>query len=871
MGDSASSAKSGLGLPSKLPLYTSPDGVAKYLRKCHELFTWQLQERPAAKAGTSNTFVLQDGPPYANGSLHIGHAVNKTIKDIICRAKVAQGMRVDFVPGSDCHGLPIELKVLEILGLRQQENVDPYSLELRSKAKSYVQDVVEEHIQVFKSWGLMADWDNHWKTMDQDFELRELRIFQTVAKRGLIFRSNQPVYWSPSTHTALAEAELEYEDSDSTAVFIKFPLTTEMDSRPLNVVVWTAEPWTLPANQAIAVSRNLKYVVACSKRHGNLIIAESRLGFLKEKLHGDLAIINEIPSRILTEQSYSNLSVFDDGLQKRRIIYADFVTATTGTGLVHCAPGHDFDAYQALQSRIHAGTVENKSVVDDFGRFTEAACPTNPALLQGQFCLEEGTESILKFLRLEGTILASYKLRRQHPIDWRSKGSVIIRATTQWFLDISWIKSDILAALERVQFQPASGKAQLLSFIGKRNDWCISRQRPWGVPLPALYHKETGEAILTNESVDHIIKVIEERGVDAWWSDPADDPAWLPNGLAASEYVRGKDTLDVWFDNGSSWSRLAPLLNENVSKTDFRADVYFEGRDQHRCWFQVSVLTSIAFQKSEHPDRPAHAPFRRLMTHGFALDSNCRKMSKSLGNVITYEQVIDGTGLEPRTSGTAEAGKVNYLGPDVLRVWAASNDWTQDFLVDPSSIREAHVILSKYRFTIRSLLDMLSDFEPSDDLLRSWELNANLMSRDLQAMFSLLAVTNVVKHHLQISFEIHKATAAINAYVTHSPLDSYLELVKDIVQNSNDCATSSLNRLSAQITLYHIFTQLQQMLGPIVPLLVEESHDLTSEPIRDFAGHPFHRIWEPLEFPFVVVAKNGARSESRTCQLEARL
>ena len=461
-----------------LHVETSPDDVAKYLSRCHELYTWQRHERPATKGGASNTFVLQDGPPYANGDLHVGHALNKVIKDVICRAKVAQGMRVEFVPGSDCHGLPVELKALDTLSPQQQKNIDDDALKIRSKAKSYVQDMIKRHIRGFQSWGLMADWDNHWKTMDRDFELRQLRVFQTIAKHGLIFRSNRPVYWSPSTHTALAEAELEYQDDYiSTAAFIKLPLDATLGGKPLCAAIWTAEPWTLPANQAIAINRELKYVIVHSKKHGNLVVAEARLSFLQENFQEDLDMVEEVPSRILTEYKYSCLPQFNDRPQTRSIIHADFARATKGTGLVHCAPGHSLDAHQALQSQIHASTVQVKVPVDDFGRFTEAACPSDPALLYGQFCFEEGNENVLKLLKQEGLLLASYKFRHRHPIDWRSGKPVMVRAISQWFLNISEIKSDILAALDEVQFQPCSGKARLLSFVGNRSDWCISRQR----------------------------------------------------------------------------------------------------------------------------------------------------------------------------------------------------------------------------------------------------------------------------------------------------------------------------------------------------------------------------------------------------------
>jgi isoleucyl-tRNA synthetase len=478
----------------------------------------------------------------------------------------------------------------------------------------------------------MADWENAWTTKDRTFEMKQLRVFQEMVKRDIIFRRYKPVYWSPSSSTALAEAELEYKDDhESTAAYVRFSMINIpqslsdqlVDKAPPHAVIWTTTPWTLPANRAIAVNPELDYIVINIGKE-QLLIAESRLQGLIKALHLDESstnIVARINGASLEGATYRN-SLRGQDSAPQPVILADFVSADSGTGLVHCAPGHGMEDYEVCMKM----GIPAFAPVDDAGCFTDAAFPEDPAALAGLPVLEGGSAKVIELL--DDMVLSVHKYKHKYPYDWRTKLPVIVRATEQWFADVGSIKELALASLANVEFIPNSGKSRLESFVKGRSEWCISRQRAWGVPIPALYDLN-GTAVLTDESVAHIISVIGERGSDAWWTDAEDDPTWIAPGLQGS-YRRGKDTMDVWFDSGSSWTQ-----------TEGQADVYCEGTDQHRGWFQSSLLTYLS--ASGH----AVAPFRKLITHGFTLDHEGKKMSKSIGNVVSPNEIIEGQ-LLPR-------------------------------------------------------------------------------------------------------------------------------------------------------------------------------------------------------------------------------
>ncbi|KAH0848019.1 isoleucine-tRNA ligase [Fonsecaea monophora] len=845
--DAAKFLKSTLRLPSStFPPRPRAADLARYLPRCtDDLYTWQRRERPV-----SDTFVLHDGPPYANGDLHVGHALNKIVKDIISRSRLAEGRRVDYVPGWDCHGLPIELKALEKHGWERGQGVDAVSI--RSAARKFAYKTVEKQMADFRSWAVMGDWDNHWKTMQKDFELRQLTVFRAMVQYGLIYRKHKPVYWSPSSGTALAEAELEYQDDHvSSAALVKFPLDQfePFSNGPVHALIWTTTPWTLPANQAIAVNTSLSYCLVKSATHGTLLVARSRLQYLQECIGESVEVVMEdVPSDVLLQSTYSGLHHFGREAANRPIIHADFVSADSGTGLVHCAPGHGLEDYEALQPFIKASTVSVKAPVDNSGRFDETASPEDPGLLAGQDVFKQGNDSILQLLRANNRLVHQHRYVHKYPIDWRTKEPVIIRATAQWFADVSKIRNDALNSLDAVKFLPDTGKARLRSFVANRSEWCISRQRSWGVPIPAIYHKSTGEAVLTSQSIDHIIKTINERGIDAWWSDPQDDSHWVVPGLpgVASDYTRGTDTMDVWFDSGTSWTFMLKddLLSSGCqSQPTPIADVYVEGTDQHRGWFQSSLLTNIAFQKAlqsaSNPNSPGehqpHAPFRVLATHGFTLDGQGKKMSKSLGNVISPSQMISGFAAPAKQS--KQKREVHPLGPDALRLWAASSEWTKDVVISETVVSSVHGMLDKFRLTFKMLLGMLADFDPQ--LLVPYERMSRLDQIALHHLF--LTFSSVRKAYAD--FEFHKASGSIYRWVTTDLSSFYFEGIKDVIYCDMPV---SHRRLSAQTALHHILCHFQNMLGPITPLLVEESWEHSPEKYKKALEHPLRRIWSHL-------------------------
>ncbi|KAL9095907.1 MAG: hypothetical protein Q9165_001904 [Trypethelium subeluteriae] len=860
-----------LKLPkSKFPPRPFAAEQPTYLRRCtDDLYAWQRSGQAESSAKGHDTFVLHDGPPYANGSLHIGHALNKILKDVVCRFQLSQGKRVHYIPGWDCHGLPIEIKALQLqkeLNLGDGEaTVDDSgaanAIAVRQAARQLAERTVEEQKAGFKQWAIMGDWDHAYRTLDKEFELRQLQTFKDMVRKGLVYRQKKPVYWSPSSHTALAEAELEYDENHkSTAVYVKFPVV-ELPPKLRHLkdrvsrfyaVIWTTTPWTLPANKAIAVHRDLEYTVIAMPdgkepaKSTMLLVGKDRLeavvSYMPESELPRIVIDSILGSELIGQTKYINV-LRGSQSQAQPFLDAPFVTSSSGSGLVHMAPGHGLEDYDVC--RPHG--IDTFAPVDDRGCFTREAMPDMPGYLAGKAVQKEGTNAVLDYLRRfgevlgesRGLVLASHQLQHKYPIDWRTKQPVIIRATEQWFADVDGIKADALHALDGVHFLPESGKTRLRSFVEGRSQWCVSRQRVWGVPIPALYHRTAAgiEAVMTVDTIDHIIKVIKDRGIDAWWKDEDDDPAWIPPWLNGP-FTRGKDTMDVWFDSGTTWNMIP-----TSDTREYLTDIYLEGTDQHRGWFQSSLLTYIAYQSSKMNEDPVSpkAPYKTLITHGFVLDQDGRKMSKSIGNVISPQQIMDGSLLPPlkqkKQKGSQNLqgnGSVSYdaMGPDALRLWVAGSDYTKDVIVGQAALQGVNQSLHKYRVTFKWLLGILSDYQPRDD-----PPTPCLM--DQIASYQLSQASHQV-HASYTAYEFFKVVNTINRFINQDLSAFYFETLKDRLYTGE-----ANDRYAAQSVLVQIFDTLLQMLGPVTPLLIQEVWAHTPGSLQQLLETPLHKIWTP--------------------------
>jgi isoleucyl-tRNA synthetase len=872
-----------LKLPtSTFPARATAEDLDKYRVQCtKDLYDWQC----TARKPTDDLFILHDGPPYANGHLHIGHAVNKILKDIINRIQVQKGRSVHYQPGWDCHGLPIELKALESwqeLGeVKRSGLTSPVAI--RHAARKLADITVTEQSNGFQEWGVMGHFDRHWKTMDKSYVLSQLRVFREMVKKNLIVRRFKPVFWSPASRTALAEAELEFkEDHESKAAYVRIPLSEHSLKYPdgvkvgeTSLVIWTTTPWTLPANKAIAVNANMTYVVVTSAEGENLVVAKSRLKSLLVNVPGvDQKVLFEVSGAELAANTFYR-GIFAKELSLP-VLTADFVTADSGTGVVHCAPGHGMDDYELCRNH----NIEAFAPVDDEGRFTHEA-EWAGSDLAGKSVLDEGNIAVLEYLQKSNHLLNTHKYRHKYPYDWRSKTPVIVRATQQWFADLGPIRDQALNSLKGVTFIPESGRSRLESFVRHRSEWCISRQRAWGVPIPALYHKDTGEALLDERSVSHILTQFQIFGIEGWFTDAPDDPRWTPFGIRESKevtkYRRGMDTMDVWFDSGTSWTQaLTSVVNMDVDRFDKPlADVYIEGTDQHRGWFQSSLLTRIAYQAAKNPDSlPPQPPFKTLITHGFTLDSAGRKMSKSVGNVISPWEIVSGAIMPYQQRSKNSKPAPDPLGPDALRLFVASSDYTKDITISPDLLKSVYSTLTRLRMTFKLLLGALSDFNsPHTHTTEIATCSSTLTTIDRIALHQLCSVYATVQESYS-NLEFHKAITAIAKWVSVDFSAQYMESVKDRLYCDSE---NSVSRRAAQRVLFEMYLALTSMLAPLTPLLVQESivhAPATLQPTekRDPFKYPHQR---PEKFADETLARDipallSAKSAVKTAQEVAR-
>ncbi|MBN3898558.1 MAG: isoleucine--tRNA ligase [Nostoc sp. NOS(2021)] len=759
-------------------------------------------------------FILHDGPPYANGSLHIGHALNKILKDIINRYQLLQGRKVRYVPGWDCHGLPIELKVLQNMKSAERQNLTP--LQLRQKAKEFALAVVEDQRQNFKRYGIWGDWDNPYLTLKPEYEAAQIGVFGQMFLKGYIYRGLKPVHWSPSSKTALAEAELEYPEGHiSRSIYAAFPITglasavkpllAEYQS-DLGVAIWTTTPWTIPANLAVAVNADLNYAVVEVEPHpptpspqagrGSeevasasaltergtegmrfryLIVAADLVERLSSTLGIELTLKATFKGNDLEHTTYRH-PLFDR--ESPIVVGGDYITTESGTGLVHTAPGHGQEDY-IVGLRYGLPIL---APVDDNGNFTEEA-----GEFAGLNVLGDGNQAVIDALRLAGSLLKEEAYPHKYPYDWRTKKPTIFRATEQWFASVEGFREEALKAIATVKWIPAQGENRITPMVAERSDWCISRQRSWGVPIPVFYDEATGEPLLNEEIINHVQGIIAEKGSDAWWELSVEEllpESYRQNGKS---YRRGTDTMDVWFDSGSSWAAVAKQRPE----LRYPADIYLEGSDQHRGWFQSSLLTSVAVN-----DIP---PYKTVLTHGFALDEQGRKMSKSEGNVVDPNIIIEG--------GKNQKAEPAY-GVDVLRLWVSSVDYSGDVRIGKNIIKQLNDVRGKIRNTARFLLGSLHDFDPEKDAVPFEELP----ELDRYMLHRITEVFEEVTEAFE-SFQFFRFFQTVQNFCVVDLSNFYLDVGKDRLYIS---ATDAFRRRSCQTVLKIAIDNLARAIAPVL-------------------------------------------------------
>ncbi|EDR09531.1 uncharacterized protein LACBIDRAFT_318681 [Laccaria bicolor S238N-H82] len=810
---------------TSFPLWSNPAEVEGQYRSitCDTLYRWQWNYAKGP------LFVLHDGPPYANGDLHMGHALNKILKDIINRYHVSLGHRVHYVPGWDCHGLPIENKALQDLN-RSFSALS--SGDIRSAARDTALREISSQQSQFQALGIMADWDSEegtYRTLDHSYEMRQLRIFQKMVEKGMIYRHYRPVHYSPSSRSALAEAELVYKDDHvSHSVFVKFQVDRDSPIQndtlkqllatetSVNLLVWTTTPWTLTANMGIAINPELTYAAVKTiekEPQGDVIIVSyDRLEHLTPAIGQTDLLVTFKGSELIDLRYTAIFSKLVPASEPLKIISASHVTAESGTGLVHCAPAHGAEDYHAFLSLGLISTSHNIIChVDKEGQFNRNVADVvgddAAGKLVGRAVLTDGSRAVVELLREMGSLVKIQRVKHRYPYDWKTNEPIIVTATSQWFANLDDIKDKALAALENVSFFPPVSQNRLESFVRSRSEWCISRQRVWGVPIPSLHHIEKDTAILDSTTLEHILSVLEEKGVAHWWDGPVEDfltPSLLQQAPASS-WRKGTDTMDVWFDSGTSWSMLPEM---GVGKDDttgrkFDADVCLEGSDQHRGWFQSQMLTSIGAAPA---DSDPASPYGALITHGMVLDEKGKKMSKSLGNIISPLTVINGgkdKKLEP------------VYGADVLRLWVATIDYWRDVSIGPTVLAQVAESMRKIRNSARFCLGNIGDKQTFKRVPRE---KMGLAERYVMHELYQLEQTALEAY---ASYNFLKVVNALSHFANITLSSLYFDITKDCLYADTP---GGQQRRAVMTVLEHILTTMTKVMAPILPHLAEEIH-----------------------------------------------
>ncbi len=764
-------------------------------------------------------YVLHDGPPYANGHIHLGTALNKILKDMIVRSRQIMGYDSVFVPGWDCHGLPIEHQVEKELGDQRQ---GMSQLELRQRCRAYAEKFIEIQRQEFKRLGVIGDWGNPYLTMSYDYEATIAGELDKFITQGSVYKSKKPIYWCSSCRTALAEAEVEYEEHQSPSIYVKFPLIEEpshlvssLNGKKLSVIIWTTTPWTIPANLAIALHPDYEYAVVGFNDEA-WIIADG----LVEKVMAKVEISDY---KILARPTAADL----EGMKCRHpfidresiIVQAPYVTLDVGTGCVHTAPGHgreDFETALKYDLDVY-------SPVDDDGCFTE-----DVPHFAGQFVFDANS-GVNEIIAEHGNLVREEAITHSYPHCWRCKKPVIFRATEQWFISMesNRLREKALESIEKeVEWLPGWGKERIYGMIANRPDWCISRQRAWGVPITVFYCQDCGEILASPEVLEHVVSRFAAEGADIWFSEEAAQllpPQTKCKECGGGHFTKEMDIVDVWFDSGVSYAAVL----EPREDLHFPADLYLEGSDQHRGWFHSSLLAAVGTR--------GYAPYHTVLTHGFVVDGAGHKMSKSLGNVIAPDEVI---------------GK---FGAEILRLWVAAEDYRDDIRISEEILQRLSEAYRRIRNTCRFLLGNLSDFDPERDRIDV----ASMESLDRWALHRLQQLVKKVAQAYE-RFEFHKIYHAIHNFCVVDLSAFYLDVLKDRLYVS---AATSEKRRSAQTALFEIATTLVRSMAPILAFTAEEvwEHlpafpgkkesvhlELLPEPVAAYEDASIEEQWEQI-------------------------
>ncbi len=739
----------------------------------------QLYFKMLEGAAGKPTFVLHDGPPFSNGNIHMGTAMNKILKDIINKSKAMSGYRVPFTPGWDNHGMPIESAIIKKNKLDRKKMSIP---EFRSACQKFAEDFVDIQRSQFKRLGVLADWDNPYLTMAPRFEAREVKVFGEMFAKGYIYKGLKPVYWCPHDETALAEAEIEYSTDKCTSIYVKFKVAKDdgklagLELDNTYFVIWTTTPWTLPGNLAIALNPVEEYCAVKNLQNGEIYIVATALCEKTMKDGGvtDYEIVSRYTGRDL--ELIETQHPFLD--RKSVVLLADYVTMDSGTGCVHTAPGFGADDYQTCRRY----NIDIIVPVDDRGYQTADA---------GKFAgmyYEKSNEAILNDMKESGALFASEVIEHEYPHCWRCKNPIIFRATPQWFCSVDAFKDQAAKACEDVTWMPAWGGERITQMVRERADWCISRQRHWGLPIPVLYCEDCKKPICTPETIEKISAIFGAEGSNAWYAKEASE--LLPDGFRCPHcggvhFFKETDTLDGWFDSGSSHFAVI----DDSDTAHWPADLYLEGADQYRGWFQSSLLTAVG-AKGEG------APYKAVLTHGWTVDGEGRAMHKSLGNTIAPEDMI------------------KKYGAELVRLWVASGDYRVDVRVSDAIFKQLSESYRKFRNTARILLANLGDFDPSTDMVALSELQ----EIDRWVLSRANALTESVLNSYA-NYEFHLIYHAVNNFCTTDLSKLYVDITKDRVYTEK---TDGALRRSAQTAMWLVLSSLTRLMAPLISFTAEE-------------------------------------------------